>query len=150
VGLLDNIISAHEPSYELYRRLGWKPLPSIWRGPYGRVCHIHDLYPDSVRSSHLRQHLTRILFSLKRKRAVIDMHDNEDMVRRTIEEFQSICGALVELFRDELASGTSPPLLRFMFTRLTTKLDRVPSAHQHVIGYTVENHWNNLPSRTMF
>ena len=26
VGLLDNIIPAHEPSYDLYRRLGWRAL----------------------------------------------------------------------------------------------------------------------------
>jgi len=137
VGLLDNIISAHEPSYELYRRLGWKALTEYMeRGLTDEFATYMIFIPDSVRSSHLRQHLTRILFSLKRKRAVIDMHDNEDMVRRTIEEFQSICGALVELFRDELASGTSPPLLRFMFTRLTTKLIGFHRRISTLIGYT--------------
>ena len=34
VGLLDNIIPADEPSYEIYRRLGWKVLADYlgeWR-----------------------------------------------------------------------------------------------------------------------
>jgi hypothetical protein len=92
--------------------------------------------PDSVRSSHLKEDLVCILVSLEKRRAVIDMHDNEDMVRRTIEEFRSIYGALVQLFHDELASGASPPLLRFMFTRLTTKLIGFRRRITTLIGYT--------------
>ena len=92
--------------------------------------------PDSVRSSHLKEDFASILVSLEKKRAVIDMHDNEDMVRRTIEEFRSIYGALVQLFHDELTSGASPPLLRFMFTRLTTKLIGFRRRITTLIGYT--------------
>ncbi len=64
------------------------------------------------------------------------MHDNEDMVGRTIEEFRSIYEALVKLFSKELASGDSTPLLRFMFTRLTTKLIGFRRRISMLTGYT--------------
>jgi hypothetical protein len=77
-----------------------------------------------------------MLSELEKKRAVIDMHDNEDMVRRTIDEFRSIYRTLQQLFRDELSSGDAPPLLRFMFTRLTTKLIGFRRRIATLIGYT--------------
>jgi GNAT superfamily N-acetyltransferase len=137
VGLLDNIIPADEPAYEMYRRLGWRVLAEyMGNGIADELATFMVFIPDSVRSSHLEEDFMSILVSLQKKRSVIDMHDNEDMVRRTIEEFRSIYGALVQLFHDELASGASPPLLRFMFTRLTTKLIGFRRRITTLIGYT--------------
>ena len=64
------------------------------------------------------------------------MQDNEDMVKRTIGEFRSIYEALEELFRAEISSGTSNSLMRFMFTRLTTKLIGFRRRIAELIGYT--------------
>jgi GNAT superfamily N-acetyltransferase len=137
VGLLDNIIPADEPSYEMYRRVGWKVLAEYVENDVSDELATYMIFiPDSVRSSLLKEDLVRILLSLKKRRAVIDMHYNVDMVKRTIEEFVSIYRALVQLFHDELASGASPPLLRFMFTRLTTKLIGFHRRITTLIGYT--------------
>jgi len=137
VGLLDNIIPADEPAYEMYRHLGWRVLAEyMGNGISDELATFMVFIPDSVQSSHLKGDLARILVSLEKRRAVIDMHDNEDMVRRTIDEFRSIYGALLQLFHDDLASGASPPLLRFMFTRLTTKLIGFRRRITTLIGYT--------------
>lgn len=64
------------------------------------------------------------------------MHDNEDMVKRTIEEFRSVYRALEEVFNTEISLGTSNPLMRFMFTRLTTKLIGFRRRIATLIGYT--------------
>jgi GNAT superfamily N-acetyltransferase len=137
VGLLDNIIPADEPSCEIYRRLGWKVLADyLGDGLSDELANYMIFVPDSIGRSDMKKNLTRILVSLKKKRAVIDMHDNDDMVKRTIEEFRSIYQALVQLFHEELASEASPPLMRFMFTRLTTKLIGFRRRIATLIGYT--------------
>ena len=137
VGLLDNIIPADEPAYEMYRHLGWRVLADYMENDVSdELATFMVFVPDSIGSSLLKEDLKSILLSLKKKRAVIDMHDNEDMVRRTIEEFRSIYGALVQLFHEELASGASTPLLRYMFTRLTTKLIGFRRRIATLIGYT--------------
>ena len=64
------------------------------------------------------------------------MHDNEDMVKRTIMEFRSLYDTLVRLFDAELSSGTSTPLMRFMFTRFTTKLIGFRRRIADLLGYT--------------
>jgi hypothetical protein len=80
--------------------------------------------------------LVRILYNLRKKRPVIDMHDNEDMVKRTIGEFRSVYQTLLCLFDEELSSGESTPLMRFMFTRLTTKWIGFRRQIASLIGYT--------------
>ena len=92
--------------------------------------------PDSIQTHDLKNKLIKSLFNLNKKRPVIDMHDNEDMVKRTIEEFRSVYQALEELFNAEISSGTSNPLMRFMFTRLTTKLIGFRRRIASLIGYT--------------
>ncbi len=143
VGLLDNIIPSGEPAFEMYTRLGWKALADYMEGDLSAGGPAHQLgtymifVPDSVGERRVKEHLTDILLKLSRKRPVIDMHDNDDMVGRTIEEFRSVYRSLARLFRDELASAGSPPLLmRFMFTRLTTKLIGFRRRIATLIGYT--------------
>jgi GNAT superfamily N-acetyltransferase len=137
VGLLDNIIPAGEPAYELYTRLGWRVLSDIvGRDLCGEIGTQMVYIPDSAPSRDLNQKLQDLLVKLEKKRPVIDIRDNEDMVRKTIDEFRSIYRVLVKLFHEELESGVSQPLMQFMFTRLATKLIGFQRRISALIGYT--------------
>ena len=137
VGLLDNIIPPEEPTYEIYTKLGWKNTRDlIGNGATDGWGNYMVFIPDSIQAQDLKNELIKILFNLRKKRPVIDMHDNEDMVKRTIEEFRSVYWALAQLFDAELLSGTPNPLMCFMFTRLTTKLIGFRRRVAALIGYT--------------
>lgn len=137
LGLLDNIIPPEDPTYEIYTKLGWKAIKNfIGNGMDDRQGNYMVFVPDSIQTHDLREELVKILFSLRKKRPVIDMHDNEDMVKRTVEEFRSVYQALVQLFNTEILLRTSNPLMRFMFTRLTTKLIGFRRRIATLIGYT--------------
>ncbi len=137
IGLLDNIIPQEDPTYIIYSHLGWKKFREYINGNgTDEFMNYMVFIPDSVQTDDLKNELIKILFSLKKKRPVIDMHDNEDMVKRTIEEFRSAYGALLQLFDKELSGGASNPLMRFMFTRLTTKLIGFRRRISTLIGYT--------------
>ena len=137
LGLLDNIIPPEEHTYEIYTKLGWKAIKNfIGNGMDDRQGNYMVFVPDSIQTHGLREELVKILFSLRKKRPVIDMHDNEDMVKRTVEEFRSVYQTLVQLFNTEILLCTSNPLMRFMFTRLTTKLIGFRRRIATLIGYT--------------
>ncbi len=137
VGLLDNIIPPEEPTYEIYERLGWRPLAHVVSNHIAEGWDNYMIFvPPCLKKANLKDNLVRVLFGLQKRKPVIDMHDNEDMVKRTIEEFRSVYQALVQLFNDELSSGGSNPLMRFMFTRLTTKLIGFRRRIAGLIGYT--------------
>jgi GNAT superfamily N-acetyltransferase len=137
VGLLDNIVPQDDPTYAIYTNLGWAPLSSIlgagesedWRN-------YMVLVPDSLQSRDIRGDLVRVLFNLRKSRPIIEMHDNEDMVKRTIEEFQNVCRGLVRLFGEDLHSNTTNTLMNFMFTRLATRLIGFHRRIESLIGYT--------------
>lgn len=137
LGLLDNIIPPGDPTFHIYTRLGYRPVEEI----IGIQAMLRDnrymvWIPPSLRETEIREGLLKLLFNLQRKRAVIDMKDNETMVRRTIEEFQGIYTALTSMFRTELAQGNSSPLMRFMFTKFTTKLLGFKRRISSLLGYT--------------
>jgi GNAT superfamily N-acetyltransferase len=138
VGILDNIVPDGESTYEIYTRLGWKSLTDFIGNDIPEEWWNYMVFvPDTVQRRNLiKSHLIRILFNLKKKKQIIDMHDNEDMVKRTIEEFRSVYCTLVQLFHEELLSGVSTPLMRFMFTRFTTKLIGFHRRIASLIGYT--------------
>ena len=137
VGLLDNIIPPEEVTYEIYSKLGWRNIKDhIGNGVADGWGNYMVFVPDSIQAHDLKDKLVKFLFDLSKKRPVIDMHDNEDMVKRTIEEFRSVYRALEELFDAEISSGASSPLMRFMFTRLTTKLIGLRRRIATLIGYT--------------
>jgi hypothetical protein len=64
------------------------------------------------------------------------MQDNEGMVKRTIAEFNQIYSALEKLFQEELTQNRSTPLMRFMFTKLTTRFLVFRRRIQELLGYT--------------
>ena len=137
VGLLDNIIPPDEPTYEIYSNLGWKCIREyIGDGMINGAGNYMVSIPSSIHTTDLRSNLNQLLFNLKKKRPVIDMHDNEDMVRRTIGEFRSVYEVLVRLFDAELSSGTVTPLMRFMFTKFTTRLLGFRRRIAVLVGYT--------------
>jgi GNAT superfamily N-acetyltransferase len=137
VGLLDNIIPPGEVTFEIYSKLGWRNIKDhIGNGVADGWGNYMVFVPDSLQAHDLKDKLVKFLFDLSKKRPVIDMHDNEDMVKRTIEEFRSVYRALEELFDEEISSGASTPLMRFMFTRLTTKLIGFRRRIATLIGYT--------------
>ena len=137
VGLLDNIIPPEEQTYGIYTKLGWKSVKECTgNGLPNEGGNYMAFVPGSIKIPDLRNKLIKLLFNLRKKRPVIDMQDNEDMVKRTIEEFRSVYEALVRLFDTELSSGTSTPLMRFMFTRFTTKLIGFRRRIADLLGYT--------------
>jgi len=137
VGFLDNIIPSEEPTYGIYTKLGWKSIKeSVGNGVGNEEGNYMVFIPGSIKGPDLRNKLIKLLFNLRKKRSIIDMHDNEDMVKRTIEEFRSLYDALVRLFDAELSSGTSTPLMYFMFTRFTTKLIGFRRRIATLLGYT--------------
>jgi hypothetical protein len=136
-GLLDNIIPMDEPTYEIYTKLGWKRVRDLMGHPIAEGWENYMVFiPDAIQTRDLKKELSRILFNLGKSRPVIDMHDNEDMVKRTIEEFRSVYQTLIQLFTSEISSGRASDLMRFMFTRLTTKLIGFRRRITSLIGYT--------------
>lgn len=137
VGLLDNIIPPGNPTYGIYAKAGWKRIEElIGDGSVNGEGHYMVFVPTSVGVSNLKGKLTKLLFNLRKKRPVIDMHDNEAMVKRTIAEFRAVYGALEHLFEEELSTGTSTPLMRFMFTRFITKVLGFRRRISTLLGYT--------------
>jgi GNAT superfamily N-acetyltransferase len=137
VGLLDNIILPGEPTYHIYTQLGWKSIESLIGDTRvngeGRYM---VFIPTSFKTSDFREKLIRLLFKVKEKRPIIDMYDNESMVKRTIAEFRSVYEVLEHLFEAELSIGASTPLMGFMFTKFVTKVLGFRRRITKLLGYT--------------
>lgn len=137
VGLLDNIIPSEEPTYDIYTKLGWKGIEEIIGD--GMVNGDRDymvFIPSFVKPSDLKDKLLKLLYKVKKKRSVIDMHDNESMVKRTIAEFHSVYDVLEQLFEVELSTGISTPFMRFMFTKFVTKVLGFQRRIATLLGFT--------------
>jgi GNAT superfamily N-acetyltransferase len=137
VGLLDNIIPSEEPTYDIYTKLGWKGIEdligdSIVNGDGNYMIFI----PSSVRLPDLKDKLLKLLFKVKKKRSVIDMHDNESMVKRTIDEFRAVYDVLEKLFEVELSTGIVTPFMRFMYTKFITKVLGFQRRITTLLGFT--------------
>ncbi len=137
IALLDNIIPPEEPTYDLYTKLGWKSIEeligdSIVNGDGNYMVFI----PSSVTPPDLKDKLRKLLYKVKKKRPVIDMHDNESMVKRTIEEFGSVYNVLEKLFEIELSTGIATPFMRFMFTKFVTKVLGFQRRITTLLGFT--------------
>lgn len=137
VGLLVNIVPPDDPTYTIYTNLGWWALTEIiGDGGSDDWENYMVLIPESIQSQDIKGDLIRILFSLKKRMPIIEMHDNDDMVKRTIEEFRAVYKALEKLFQEDLQSGISNTLMNFMFTRLATRLIGFHRRIESLIGYT--------------
>lgn len=137
VGLLDNIIPANEPTYDIYTKLGWRCIEElIGEDKVNGEGNYMVFIPTTIKILDLRDKLIKLLFKVKKKRMIIDMHDNESMVKRTISEFRSVYEVLEHLFEIELSAETSTPFMRFMFTKFITKLLGFQRRFVGLIGYT--------------
>ncbi|MCD6297369.1 MAG: hypothetical protein J7M30_09460 [Deltaproteobacteria bacterium] len=137
VGILDNIIPGDDPTFDIYFRQAWEPVTAIIGEGISNTFANYMVYvPPRLQKRDLREPVMKLLHHLKRKRAAIDMRDNEVMVRRTISEFKDLHSALVLYFEDEIQKETSTPLMRFMFTRFVTKLVAFRRRIGNLLGYT--------------
>jgi hypothetical protein len=137
VGILDNIIPGDDPTYDIYFRQAWEPVTEIiGEGISNSFANYMVYVPPRLQKRDLREPVMKLLQHLKRKRAAIDMRDNELMVQRTISEFKDLHAALVLYFEDEIQKETSTPLMRFMFTRFVTKLIAFRRRIGDLLGYT--------------
>lgn len=137
IGVLDNIIPQEDPSYGIYFKQGWEPLEAfVGDGAEDGEGTFMVYVPSRWRNKPLREPLLKIVHHLKRKRAAIEMRDNEIMVQRTLDEFKGIYSALLAYFRREIDTGRPTPLSQFMFTRFVTKLVSFRRRIGALIGYT--------------
>ena len=137
VGLLDNIIPPDEPTYDLYTKLGWMCIEELIGDPIVNGEGNYMVFvPASIKVPDLRGKLVRLLFKVKKKRPIIDMHDNEAMVKRAITEFRSVYETLEHLFEIEISTRTSTPFMNFMFTKFVTKVLGFRRRIASLLGYT--------------
>ena len=137
IGILDNIIPEEDPSYSIYSKQGWEPLEAfIGDGAEESERNFMVFVPSRWQNKELREPILKIVHHLKRKRAAIDMRDNEIMVKRTLGEFKEIYAALLTYFDREIQTGRPTPLMQFMFTRFVTKLISFRRRIGTLLGYT--------------
>ena len=137
VGILDNIIPEEDATYDIYSKHGWDPVEKIIGNNPSSAHGNYMIYvPPGFKNRELRQSLIKLLYHLKRKRAAIDMRDNEVMVQRTIAEFKALYSSLITYFQTEMSRGEFSPLMRFMFTRFVTKFIAFRRRISELIGYT--------------
>ncbi len=137
LGLLDNIIPPEDPTFDIYNKLGWVSLEKLIDFSEDLDRNHYMVYlPDGLKKNHLSLKLPKLIFNLKKKRPVIEMQDNELMVRRTIQEFNQIYQALEKIFCTERECGRFTPLMCFMFTKFTTRLLGFHRRIQELLGYT--------------
>jgi hypothetical protein len=137
IGILDNIIPEEDPSYSIYSKQRWEPLEAFTGDGAGDSENNFMIYvPMRWQGKQLRESILKIVHHLKRKRADIEMRDNELMVKRTIGEFKALYAALLTYFGRELQTGRPAPLTKFMFTRFVTKLISFRRRIGTLLGYT--------------
>ena len=136
VGILDNIIPEDDPTYDIYVKLDWKPIQSV-TGLESIGDGVYMIFiPPAMGGKDIKDGVIKLLHHLKRKRASIDMRDNEQMVKRTIEEFKDLYSALITYFERAEPGRENELLKRFMFTRFVTKLLGFRRRIAELLGYT--------------
>jgi hypothetical protein len=137
VGILDNIIPKEDPTYDIYFKQAWEPVEAIIGDAMSNAWDNYMIYvPPTFQGRDLRKPITKLVYHLKRKRAAIDMRDNELMVRRTIHEFKDLYAALLTYFEKEIGREEPTLLMQFMFTRFVTKLVAFRRRIGDLLGYT--------------
>ena len=137
MGILDNIIPREDPCYTIYHKLHWRPVDEITGNGSSHEKENYMIYvPPGMAIHDLKTSVSKVVHHIKRKRAAIDMRDNETMVRQTIAEFKDLYSALLTYFDAEIRTGEPTPLMRFMFTRFVTKLIAFRRRIGELLGYT--------------
>lgn len=137
VGILDNIIPPDDPTYDIYAKLEWMPAEAVIGTPWEGNGGFYMIFvPPSMAGRDLGDPVRKLLHHLKRKRAAIEMRDNEVMVQRTIEEFKDLYSSLLTYFRDEIGTAEPSAFMQFVFTRFVTKLLGFRRRIGQLLGYT--------------
>ncbi len=137
IGILDNIIPQEDPTFDIYLKHHWLPIDHILKNGDSIEDGVYMVFiPPSMRDRNLADPIRRLVHHLRRKRPAIDMRDNELMVKRTIEEFKELYGALLTYFRGRISNSQTDSLMRFMFTRFVTKLLGFSHRISRLVGYT--------------
>lgn len=138
LGLLDNIIPSDDPTFDIYLNQAWQPIVDIIELDSSLTINTNFMVyaPSSLGDKNIKAELPRIIYRLNQKRAVIEMRENEMMVKETIVEFKSIYQALLIFFKDEIINAKPSALMRFMFTRFTTKFISFRRQIRKLVGYT--------------
>ena len=137
VGILDNIIPEDDSTYSIYFKQGWEPVEAIIGDNITDADDNYMIYlPPRFQDQDLHESIVKLVYHLKRKRAEIDMRDNQVMVQRTITEFKDLHIALLTYFERAIQENKPTPLMRFMFTRFVTKLIAFRRRIGNLIGYT--------------
>ena len=137
VGILDNIIPKEDPTFDIYLKQSWRPIGNIiGKAPLDVSGNYMIYIPPRLQGKDLKEPVLRLLYHIKRKRAAIDMRENEVMVQHTIAEFKDLYSALLTYFETDTKMGKSTPLKRFMFTRFVTKLIAFRRRIGDLLGYT--------------
>ncbi len=137
VGILDNIIPQEDPTNDLYLKQSWIPVEEI----IGDLMFYKDnnymvFIPPQLKGRDLKQPVLKLMYHLKRKRAVIDIRENETMVKKTLNEFRELYQALMTYFHSELEGAQSSVFMRFLFTRFVTKFISFRRRIGDLVGYT--------------
>jgi len=137
VGILDNIIPQEDPTNDVYLKQSWIPVEDI----IGNLMFYKDnnymiFIPPSLENRELKQPVLKVMYHLKRKRAVIDIRENETMVKKTLNEFRELYQALMTYFHSELEGAQSSVFMRFLFTRFVTKFIAFRRRIGDLVGYT--------------
>ena len=137
VGILDNIIPQEDPTNDVYLKQSWIPVEEI----IGNLMFYKDnnymiFIPPQLKDRDLKQPLLKVMYHLKRKRAVIDIRENETMVKKTLNEFRELYQALMTYFHSELEGPRSSVFMRFLFTRFVTKFISFRRRIGDLVGYT--------------
>ena len=137
VGILDNIIPHEDPTNDIYLKHSWVPVEEIIGNQMFYKENNYMLFiPPALKDKDLKQPVLRLMVHLKRKRAVIDIRENENMVRKTLSEFRELYQVLLTYFGQELETPHSSLFMRFMFTRFVTKFIAFRRRIGDLVGYT--------------
>ena len=103
VGILDNIIPQDDPTNAVYLKHSWTPVEDI----IGDLMDYKDnnymvFIPPSMKNRDLKQPVLKLMYHLKRKRGLIDIRENETMVKKTLNEFRELYQALMAYFHSEI------------------------------------------------
>ncbi len=137
VGILDNIIPQEDPTNDVYLKQSWIPVENIIGNQMFYKDNNYMIYiPPSMKGRDLKQPVLKLMYHLKRKRAVIDIRENETMVKKTLNEFRELYQALMTYFHSELEGPRSSVFMRFLFTRFVTKFISFRRRIGDLVGYT--------------
>ncbi len=137
VGILDNIIPQEDPTYDVYSKQSWIPVEDLIGNQMVYKDNNYMIFiPESFKKRDLKHPVMKLMYHLKRKRALIDIRENETMVRKTLNEFRELYQALMTYFHSELKGPQSSLFMRFLFTRFVTKFIAFRRRIGDLVGYT--------------